>query len=83
MIPVRGQIRWLIPQPEVRYGLYFGSINVSSRRDGIVVQTNLKGEASGWNDDNEQPDRAEAEEGVRQLAAIMSRMKPTATKPRS
>jgi len=74
IIPVRGQIGWLIPQPEVNYGLYFDNINVISRRDGIVVQTNLKGEASGWNDDNEQPDRAEAEEGVRQLAAIMGRM---------
>jgi D-amino-acid oxidase len=78
IIPVRGQIGWLIPQPEVKYALYFDGINIVSRRDGIVVQTNLKGEASGWNDDNEQPDRAEAEEGVRQLAAIMSKMKPPA-----
>jgi glycine/D-amino acid oxidase-like deaminating enzyme len=77
LTPVRGQIGWLIPQPEVRYGLYFGGINVISRRDGIVVQTNLQGEASGWNDDNEQPDRAEAEEGVRRLASLMNQMAPT------
>ncbi len=77
VIPVRGQIGWLIPQPEVNYGLYFGGINVVSRRDGIVVQTNLKGEASGWNDDNEQPDRTEAEEGVRRLAALMNQMATT------
>ena len=83
IIPVRGQIGWLIPQPEVNYALYFDSINVVSRRDGIVVQTNLKGEASGWNDDNEQPDRAEAEEGIRQLAAIMGGMKLPASQPRS
>ena len=56
---------------------HFGGINVVSRRDGIVVQTNLKGEASGWNDDNEQPDRTEAEEGVRRLAALMNQMATT------
>jgi D-amino-acid oxidase len=77
IIPVRGQIGWLIPQPEVRYCLYFAGINIVPRRDGIVVQTNLHGEASGWNDDNEQPDRAEAEEGVRRLAALMKQMAPT------
>ena len=76
IIPVRGQIGWLIPQPEVHYGLYFGGLNVISRRDGIVVQTSPQGEASGWNDDNEQPDRTEAEAGVRQLAAMINRMAP-------
>jgi D-amino-acid oxidase len=76
IIPVRGQIGWLIPQPEVRYCLYFGGVNVVPRRDGIVVQTNLQGEASGWNDDNEQADRAEAEEGVRRLADLMNQMAP-------
>lgn len=77
LTPVRGQIGWLIPQPEVRYGLYAGNLNVLSRRDGIVVQTNPKGELSGWNDDSEEPNRQEAEEGVRQLAALMSHMTPS------
>ncbi len=74
--PVRGQIGWLIPQPEVKYGIYFRGLNVLSRRDGIVVQTNPLGEASGWNDDNEQPNRAEAELGVRELAELYNRMAP-------
>lgn len=82
VIPVRGQIGWLIPQPEVKYGLYFNGLNVLSRRDGIVVQTNPIGEASGWNDDNEQADRGEAEAGVRQLAALYSRMVPRPAGPR-
>jgi glycine/D-amino acid oxidase-like deaminating enzyme len=76
LTPVRGQIGWLIPQPEVNYGFYYGTINVLSRRDGIVVQTNNHGEASGWNDDSELPDRAEAEGGVRELAALYDRMSP-------
>jgi D-amino-acid oxidase len=83
IIPVRGQIGWLIPQSEVKYGLYFNSLNVLSRRDGIVVQTNPVGEASGWNDDSEQPDRAEAEAGVRQLAALYDRMASTGMSPQS
>jgi D-amino-acid oxidase len=74
--PVRGQIGWLIPQPEVNYGLYFDNLGVLSRRDGIVVQLSEQGEASGWNDATEQPDRREAEEGVRQLQAFYARMKP-------
>ena len=72
--PVRGQIGWLIPQPEVHYGLVFDNLNILGRRDGIVVQLSEQGEASGWNDANETPDRREAEEGVRQLRAMYGRM---------
>jgi len=78
LTPVRGQIGWLIPQPEVNYGLYLGTLGVLARKDGIVVQLNPQGEASGWNDAGEQPDRAEAEAGVRQLRALYARMKPSA-----
>ena len=38
IVPVRGQIAWLIPQPEVNYGVIYKNVNVLSRRDGIVVQ---------------------------------------------
>ena len=77
LTPVRGQIGWLIPQPEVNYGLQFGDLNVLARPDGIVVQLSEKGEASGWNDTNETPDRAEAERGVAQLRNLFARMKHT------
>lgn len=60
LTPVRGQIAWLIPQPDVTYGLYFDHLNILARRDGIVVQLSKQGEATGWNDPNEQPDHAEA-----------------------
>jgi glycine/D-amino acid oxidase-like deaminating enzyme len=72
--PVRGQIAWLIPQPDVNYGLNFGNLNILARRDGIVVQSSEQGEASGWNDENETPDRGEAERAVQALAALYSRM---------
>ena len=74
--PVRGQIGWLIPQPEVNYGIYYENLNILSRRDGIVVQSSEQGEASGWNDTNEQPDRREAEDAVRLLATLYAGMKP-------
>ena len=73
LTPVRGQIGWLIPQPECNYGIVAGDLNVLCRRDGIVVQLSEQGEASGWQDTNEQPDRREAEEGVRRLQALYSR----------
>ncbi len=71
--PVRGQIGWLIPQPECNYGITYGELSVLCRRDGIVVQPSEKGEATGWQDDNEQPNRAEAEAGVRQLQGLYNR----------
>jgi hypothetical protein len=74
IIPVRGQIAWLVPQPDVNYGLNFGNLNVLARRDGIVVQSSEQGEATGWKDENETPDRGEAERAVQTLAALYNRV---------
>lgn len=74
VVPVRGQIAWLIPQEGVNYGLYYKGLNVLARRDGIVIQPSPLGEETGWNDTNEQPDRAEAEAGVRSLQELYRRM---------
>jgi len=72
--PVRGQIAWLIPQQDAQYGLSYKGLNMLSRRDGIVMQYSKGGEDEGWNDTNETPDRAFAEEGVNVLAELYSRM---------
>ncbi len=74
LTPVRGQIAWLIPQPEVNYGLLFDNLNILGRRDGIVVQLSAQGEVSGWNDATETVDHEEAVAGVRQLQALYARM---------
>jgi glycine/D-amino acid oxidase-like deaminating enzyme len=74
IVPVRGQIAWLIPQPEVNYGLSYKNVNVLARRDGIVVQDGGKGDMEGYNDSNEQPDRAAAESAVRVVAELYGRM---------
>jgi glycine/D-amino acid oxidase-like deaminating enzyme len=73
VVPVRGQIAWLIPQEGVHYGLQYKGLYVLARRDGIVVQP-YKSDEEGWNDTNEQPDRAAAEAGVRVLEELYDRM---------
>ena len=74
IVPVRGQIAWLIPQPEVNYGLFYRNLAVLARRDGIVVQDFGKGDMEGYNDANEEPDRQAAESAVQILAELYSRM---------
>jgi D-amino-acid oxidase len=81
VVPVRGQIAWLIPQPDVTYGLYFNRLNILARRDGIVVQLNRLGEPTGWNDTNELPDRSEALTAVRMLEELYERMRPAMRRP--
>ena len=72
-MPVRGQIARLIPQPEVRYGLVYRGVLTVPRRDGLVVQSFARGEMQGWDDTNEAPDRAEAEQAVRTLAELFTK----------
>jgi glycine/D-amino acid oxidase-like deaminating enzyme len=74
IVPVRGQIAWLIPQPEVNYGVQYKNVNILARRDGIVVQDGGIGEMEGYNDTNEQPDRAAAESAVQTVAELYARM---------
>ena len=73
IVPVRGQIAWLIPQPEVNYGLYYHDVSVLARRDGIVVQSLAGGEMQGYGDDHEVPNRREAEGAVAIVADLYAR----------
>ena len=73
--PVRGQIGWLVPQPEVNYALFYNGVSVLSRRDGIVVQDVSGGDIRGYNDANETPDRGEAERAVAIIAGLYSRFR--------
>ena len=74
IVPVRGQIAWLIPQEDVHYSLLYKDLNVVARRDGIVVQPIPGGDDYGWNDANEEPNRQEAEAGVLLLKELFDRM---------
>jgi glycine/D-amino acid oxidase-like deaminating enzyme len=75
IVPVRGQIGWLIPQPEVNYGLFYNVVSVLSRRDGIVVQVLEGGDMRGYNDANEVVDRSESEKAVETIADLYSRFR--------
>jgi len=70
--PVRGQIGWLIPQPEVTYGLQYAGVSILPRTDGIVVQVLTGGDMKGYGDDTEIPDRAETEGGVAIIADLFA-----------
>ncbi|PWU08468.1 MAG: D-amino-acid oxidase [Terriglobia bacterium] len=80
IVPVRGQIAWLIPQPEVNYGVIYKNINILGRRDGIVVQYFGGGDMYGYNDADENPDRQAAEESVRVVAELYHRMSEKASR---
>jgi glycine/D-amino acid oxidase-like deaminating enzyme len=75
VVPVRGQIAWLIPQPEVTYGVYYDGVNLISRRDGIVVQMLEGGDMRGYGDDHEAPDPVEAKTAVLRIAELYSRFR--------
>jgi glycine/D-amino acid oxidase-like deaminating enzyme len=73
IVPVRGQIGWLIPQPEVNYALFYQGVSTLPRRDGIVVQVVSGGDIRGYGDANETVDRAESEDAVKVLAGLYAR----------
>ncbi len=75
IVPVRGQIAWLVPQPELTYGVYYRDVSVVPRRDGIVVQALEGGDMKGYNDTNESPDHAEADRAVATVAELYSRFR--------
>lgn len=70
VVPVRGQINWLAPQPEVHYGLYYRDVNVLPRPDGVVVQYSGQSDMWGYGSDDETPDLAEAEAAIRTVAPL-------------
>ena len=72
VVPVRGQIARLIPQPDVRYGISYKHVYVVPRRDGIVVQAVEGGDMKGYGDTNETIDRAESDHAVRTLAELFA-----------
>jgi glycine/D-amino acid oxidase-like deaminating enzyme len=76
VIPVRGQIAWLIPQPDVTYGVYHDGLSILGRRDGIVLQPIGPNDFFGYNDDNETPDYQAAYAAVEQAAGLF-RTAPT------
>jgi glycine/D-amino acid oxidase-like deaminating enzyme len=70
--PVRGQLARVIPQPEVRYGLFYKGVSFVPRRDGLVFQAVGENDYFGFNDDSTIPDRADAEHAVATIAELFA-----------
>jgi glycine/D-amino acid oxidase-like deaminating enzyme len=70
LVPVRGQIGWLLPQPEARYALWFDKVQAISRRDGVVVQYLGQNDDWGFADAREQVDPAETEKALATLRSL-------------
>ena len=74
IVPIRGQIAWLMPQPEVRYSVFYKNLFFVSRRDGIAVLNVGGGEMEGYNDASEEPDRRAAESTIDGVATFYEQM---------
>jgi glycine/D-amino acid oxidase-like deaminating enzyme len=70
IVPVRGQVAYLVPQPEFDYGLLYRGVNVVPRSDGIVVQAVSGGDMRGYGEDSLAPDREESVAAVETLAGL-------------
>lgn len=75
MVPHRGQTEWLIPQPEVNYGLTYRNVEALSKSDGVMMIDigARNGMPKGYGSSNEVPDRVEAERAVRVMEELYSR----------
>lgn len=70
LVPVRGQISWLVPQPEARYAVYYDHVSAISRPDGVVVQYSGPNDDFGYGDPDEVADPAETEHALATLARL-------------
>src|SRR6267142_6056814 len=68
IVPVRGQLARMIPQPEVNYGLFYKGVSFVPRRDGLVFQVVGDDDYYGFNDATADPDPAEAAFAVNTIA---------------
>ena len=70
MMPIAGQLSFLIPQPDFNYRISTENGYAIPRKDGIILGGNaLEG---SW---NEMPDRAQTEKVVQSLTDVMSRLR--------
>lgn len=76
VIPVRGQIAWLLPQPDIHYGVQYNHVSLLARRDGILVQAQGADDSFGFNDANEEPDYAAAHASIGVVATMFQPRRP-------
>lgn len=72
LVPVRGQIGWLLPQPEARYAVWHDGIHAVSRRDGVVVQYLGPNDDWGYDDGSEVTDPGETERALATMRGLFA-----------
>lgn len=72
VVPVRGQIAWLPPEPGADYAVTYRNVSLLPRPDGIVLQQLGESEMFGYGDSSESPDRAEAEAAAGAIAPLFA-----------
>lgn len=72
LVPVRGQLARMIPDGDIRYGLYFNQTSFVPRRDGWVFQVTGADDYYGFGIEDAVPDRAEAERAVTTIAGLFT-----------
>lgn len=72
VVPVRGQISWLMPQSQARYALYYDAVQAISRRDGLVVQYLGPNDDWGFGEADETPDPAETARALMRLRSVFA-----------
>jgi glycine/D-amino acid oxidase-like deaminating enzyme len=73
LVPVRGQLGHMVPQPEINYTISYKNAYMTPRRDGLLVQNN-RTDMDGYNNPSVIPNRAESEEVIQILAGVFGRM---------
>jgi D-amino-acid oxidase len=68
IVPVRGQLTRLIPEPGAYYGMQYRKVSVTPRRDGIILQYTGDDDYYGYGDATREPDQAIAELAVTTIA---------------
>jgi glycine/D-amino acid oxidase-like deaminating enzyme len=78
LVPVRGQLARVIPEPQINYGLIYRDVAFVPRRDGLVFQVIGENDYFGFDDPSTAPDRAEAELAVNTIAGLFKPPSPMA-----
>ena len=72
VIPVRGQLARMIPDPTVNYAIFYKHVSFVPRRDGLVFQVTGEDEYYGFDNESTAPDRVEAELAVNTIAGLFA-----------
>jgi len=72
LVPVRGQLARVIPQPDVNYGLFYKNVSFVPRRDGLVFQMVGGNDYFGCNDETVVPDVVEARDAVSTIGGLFA-----------